>query len=208
MNESKNQKSFWTRLPSILTESIALVAAIVGLIGGLVAVGIVGGDERPGPVPPLPTVTPAAAQPTATPDLVSTHRPSLMSAIRLLGDLEAQAVFSLDPTSLYNGFKGEALRLELAGIENLQRNGVYAVAKRQDLQFNEFIVSPDPDGLRAEVSVEAIWETAFYRIGTTICISRLPPHSIPQTVFLEQTSSGWVAYAIEFDATPPNPVPC
>jgi tetratricopeptide (TPR) repeat protein/Zn-dependent protease with chaperone function len=42
------QKSFWTRLPGILTQIAALIGAIGGLIGGLAAAGLIGGLAAPG----------------------------------------------------------------------------------------------------------------------------------------------------------------
>jgi tetratricopeptide (TPR) repeat protein len=68
MGESRNQKSFWVTLPGLLTEIIALTAAIIGLIGGLAAAGLIGGGEQPDPTSALPTVTPASVPPNVTPN--------------------------------------------------------------------------------------------------------------------------------------------
>jgi hypothetical protein len=43
--QRRDQKSFWTTLPGILTETAAVIVAITGLIGGLAAAGIIGGSQ-------------------------------------------------------------------------------------------------------------------------------------------------------------------
>jgi tetratricopeptide (TPR) repeat protein len=67
MGESRDQESFCTTLPGILTRISGVLIAITGLIGVLVTAGIIG-DSPPIPTPVPPTATPASALPTTTPN--------------------------------------------------------------------------------------------------------------------------------------------
>jgi hypothetical protein len=57
MDENRDQKSFWTTRPGILTELTALIIAITGLIVGLQKAGLIGGSQ------PVPTSVPPAGAP-------------------------------------------------------------------------------------------------------------------------------------------------
>jgi hypothetical protein len=66
MSENRNQDSFWTTLPGILTGVAAVITAVGGLIGGLYAAGLIG-DAPEGPDDPTPEVTVVTRTPTDTP---------------------------------------------------------------------------------------------------------------------------------------------
>lgn len=159
---------------------------------------------EPPTAPPLPTKPPP---PTSTTDLVALHKPSLVSAIRLAGDIWARAFFELNTEILENSFKDEALKRGQAEIENLKNNFIYLALQRHDIQFEQFSVSAD--GERAQVHVTAVWEVTVYRVDTTLCVNYYPPYEEPQTIYLEKDERGWMVYAIEFDnESGPQPQAC
>jgi hypothetical protein len=125
------------------------------------------------------------------------EKANIMSAINLLGSIEAQAYFDLDPTPLSNIFSGEALKAVTTNIDNLKKNNLYQVSIRNDIRFGEITLSPD--NTQAEARVIPTWELSIYSSTTKQCVGYLPPTEQPQTIYLEKTSSGWIAYTISFD---------
>jgi hypothetical protein len=189
--------------------SVAIIGGIFTIIAAIIGLGVPIVDRMINHQPDPPTLTRQSSPQAliaATEDMVALHRPSLMSAVRLIGDVESRAMFNLDPTPLNTVFTGEALRNEQAKIMGLQQDNVYVVAVRHDLQFNGFTVNSD--GTRAEVRVNPIWESTMYLLGTHQCIGYVAPMETPQTVYLERTASGWMTYAIVFDIPNVNWQPC
>jgi hypothetical protein len=154
-----------------------------------------------------PKTTPSPV-PTPTIDLVDIHKPSLISAIRLADNAESDAGRNLNPSPLYNGFKGEALKAELAGLDDLRSKGIYRDSRLEDQDFESFDVSSDAK--RATVRVVEMWSTDYYNARTGQCISTVPSHKVPQTVYLEQGSKGWIVNNIIYDKlrSDVKPLPC
>jgi hypothetical protein len=74
MGESRDQKSFWTTLPGIITAITGLVVAIGGILGVLVTAGVIGGQPPTSMPPSTPTLAPVAtatAAPGLTPHTIS-----------------------------------------------------------------------------------------------------------------------------------------
>jgi hypothetical protein len=60
------------------------------------------------------------------------------------------------------------------------------------------------DGRRAQVRLTATWSANFHSALTRQCVSHHHEHAIPQTLFLELTSRGWLIYDVDMpDAMPP-----
>lgn len=153
--------------------------------------------ESPTQVPVAPTVV--LQVPSPTQDLVALEKPNLMAAVRLLGDAEAQAQATLDPTPLSRVLTGEALRQQLDLLTQLSAIPAFTVAVRHDLVFEEFTVSTD--GTHATVRAKPTWETRTFSAITRQCIGYVPPTAFPQTLYLEKAFNGWLTYAIAFDNT-------
>jgi hypothetical protein len=163
-------------------------------------------SPQPNPTSKNPDSTPEL-KPTPTMDLVAVNKPRLMSAIRLADQAEAEAERALDPRPLYNSYQGEALKSELARVNDLKSKGIYQVEVLEDQRFEKFNVTPD--GNHADVRVTETWSTANYSASNGECLNKTPSHKVPQTIYLEHGSNGWLVDSIDFDKTEPvKPVPC
>jgi hypothetical protein len=163
-------------------------------------------SPQPNSTNKYPDSTPVI-KPTPTLDLVAVNKPRLMSAIRLADQAEAEAERTLNPRLLYNSYQGEALKSELARVNDLKSKGIYQVEVLEDQQFEKFNVTPD--GNNADVRVTETWSTANYSASNGQCLNKTPSHKVPQTIYLEHGSNGWLVDSIDFDKTEPvKPVPC
>jgi hypothetical protein len=222
MDDTQSSRSFLIKAGKFLAAFAGVLTALTGLLALLNSIGYFGpsasppsyspvvaapADTQPRPIQtPHTEVEPIVLLPEPTEDLVDRYRPSLKAAILLGDNAEIQAQRTLDPGSLYTIFTGEALKAELASIQNLTREGVYLVAELEDQDFQSFKVSAD--GRRAEVQLVETWSVIAYAVANQACGARFPSHQAPQTVFLERGTSGWLIYAIEQDSKPPDPLAC
>lgn len=205
---------------SCLVFALGAIVAVAAVVIFLVALGLLAasnentnGGEDPTPISkssdtakPVSFASPLQSS-TPTPDLVAMHRSRLMSAIQLADDAQIQALRSLDPAPLYEVFTGEALRSHVAAIENLKSQGLVAVFRLENQQFQSFKVSAD--GLRAEVQLIETWSYTVYSASTRQCHGHIPSHPIPQTIFLERKEDVWVVDTETLDPSPePAMVPC
>lgn len=138
-------------------------------------------------------------------DITEVQKPNLISAIRLANSAEARALFTLDPTPLYNSFTGEALKQEIASVDFFKTNGLFVNAQLEEQIFHTFKVQPDR--VHAEVQVTETWSSTWSQIGTQQCVSYFASHEVPQTVFLEYGQNGWLVTAIIYDDSVPQPSP-
>jgi len=195
--------------PSKQATRVAIITAVIGGICTIMAAII--GLSAP-VVERLMNAQPAAQSPfgqstsapatvsiviTATANNLEAERASIMLAINLLGTIESQALYDLDPAPLSTVFSGEALKIETTTIENLKKNNLYQISVRSDIRFEEINVSPD--GIHADARVIPTWESKVYSSATKQCLGYLPAAEVPQTLYLEKTSAGWIIYAIAFD---------
>lgn len=189
----------------------ALVVVIVGLVVALSLNGSKQSDSSSSSSSSSaskttqPSASPASQQ-TPTPDLVATHKPSLISAIRYADNAEVESRRTLNPAPLYRAYTGEALRSELANIETLKSNQAYMEAVLESQDFKSFKVAPDAS--TAEVHVVERWRSAFYSTKTQECLSQIPSHEIPQTIYLQRGENGWIINAMIQDITTPEAEPC
>ena len=192
MSQSSDRSRHTGITPVIIGGIFTILAAIIGL-GVPFVDRLVNSQSTTADVSEDPPHT----RTSPTEDLVTLYRPSLMNAVRLIGDVEARALFDLDATRLTTVFTREALKNEQSIVEGLQRDQVYLVSVRHDLKFEGFSVNAD--GTRAEVRANPTWEETMYSVITRQCLGYLPPMEVPQTVYLERTSNDWMTYAIVFD---------
>jgi hypothetical protein len=104
MRDERDQHSFWTTLPGILTGVAAVITAVDGLIGGLYAAGIIGNEPNsPTPEPPVTITTPPDTI-TATPPDNNPGEGCVMTVVNPLVSLKRDPdTFSLDVVRLEPG---------------------------------------------------------------------------------------------------------
>jgi hypothetical protein len=175
----------------------AAVTILVALIGAYATIKASQSRSEPSPKPP--------AEPQR--DLVELYGPQLKNAIDLASTAEVQAVRDLNESPLSQIYRGTALKMRSAQVEELRRNGVFALAQREGISYGKITV--DPDERHARVRVTPVWELVFFSGLTRQCVGRWPPYEAPQTVDLERTESGWMVDAIVFDSDTPQVMhPC
>lgn len=130
----------------------------------------------------------------------------LEAAVLYASLTESVAGWDLDKSILYDIFTGDQLSLEIDYIDSLIDAGAYASSILHDSQYHEFYVSDD--GYWAEVYLTETWDTTYYSIETDECRGVVPMHDVPQTVYLEFGSNGWMVYDIEFYADAPETETC
>lgn len=201
MSDSQDQNHRTAVTVAVIGGIFTLLAAIVGLGSPLVA-------RLGNPTASVSNnLSQSDNQPVPTADLVSLNKPGLMSAIRLLGDIQAQAEYDLDSKPLSAVFSGEALKYYQADIESLRKKQVFAVAVRRSLAFDSFKLNSN--GALAEVHANPVWEATLYSIATRQCVAYFPAADWPQTLYLERTSNGWMTYAVTLDNPElASPQPC
>jgi hypothetical protein len=140
-------------------------------------------------------------------DLVEVYEPQLKSAFDLACAAETQAIHDLNESPLSQIYRGAALKMCAAQVEDLRRKGVFALARRKGISYGKITV--DPDERHATVHVTPVWELVFVSGYTRQCVGRWSPYEAPQTVDLERTDRGWTVNAIVFDSDTPQVMrPC
>jgi hypothetical protein len=201
MSDSHDQNHRTAVTVAVIGGIFTLLAALIGLGAPLIA--------RPGnpATTDSSSLSQSANQPVPTADLVSLNKPGLMAAVRLLGDIQAQAQYDLDPEPFSAVFSGEALKFYQADVENLRKRQVFAVAVRRSLAFDSFKLNST--GALAEVHATPVWEATLYSIATRQCVAYFPPVAWPQTLYLERTANGWLTYSLVMDNPElASPQPC
>lgn len=198
MSDSSKQTNRVAILAAVIGGACTILAALIGL-----SVPVV---ERL--MNAQSSVQPTLAQPTSVPTTIpvetnasannlEAEKAGVMNAINLVGIIEAQALFDLDPTPLSKVFSGEALKTETTIIDNLKKNNQYYLSARHDIRYDEINISSDVT--QANAYVVPTWEMKLYSSTTKQCVAYIPPTEMPQTIYLEKTSSGWIITAIAFD---------
>ena len=141
-----------------------------------------------------------------TADEASSVQASLEAAIRHADTAEIQAQRELDERYLYPLYTGKALQDELAEIQDLRKSKIVGVMHLDGQVFDSFSV--DPEGLRAAVHLVETWSGAYYSTESEKCLSRLPRHRTPQTIFLQRTATAWMIDSITFYVASPKVVEC
>ena len=163
--------------------------------------------RRSDPPPSLPAVdrTPertAAPQPSAA----ERYRDELIDAINYGNEEQNYAQLHLDVTALPDAFTGRALEMHVAAVAQLYQLGVVSFNTMLSQQFGAFQV--DPSETTAEVYVVERWTSEFRNAITGLCVSRIPPWDVPQTVALRRNGDDWIIENILLSATMPSAVPC
>ena len=165
-----------------------LVWALVTLAAaGITTYGVIKASENSKP----------GSQPLSSSDLVAAHKADLISAIQLESQAQIKAKYNLDASLLSGTSTGALLKLNIDEIQEYQNRGLYVDSRLLDQQFRSFKVSLD--GKRAEVSLDETWSSVVYAIQTRECSYQIPPHLVPQTVYLIHNDNGWIANAISYD---------
>ena len=128
--------------------------------------------------------------------------PELLAAIRYADDATIRAHYALDPDSLSQAYTGEALRAELAAVQSLKSQNLYAEESLDDQEVQ--FVKIAPDGGSAEVRLIETWSTVYYSVADRKCVSRSQGYKIPQTIHLQRADRGWMVSAVLFDLRAPK----
>lgn len=195
MSDSSKQANRIVILAAVIGGICTVLAALIGLSAPLIERTL----DRMSASTLAPTDVPSATPIPTTVSIINTEaeKAAVMNAINLVGTIEAQALFDLDPEPLSKIFSGEALKSEITMLDNLKKNQFYQLSVRHDIRFEEITIAND--GLHAEAYVIPIWETRVYSSVTKQCIGYIPPMEVPQRLYLEKTASGWIIYVIAFD---------
>jgi hypothetical protein len=157
------------------------------------------------PPPSAPGLGLASAPPAAEAPLVSTET-LLKQAVERAGDADMRAWRELDPAPLAGAYADEELTRRMEMVADLRRDGLYGVARREDVWYGEIVVSPD--GKTATVRATAVWETKFHSTADGRCVGWWPPTEIPQTLHLAERGGAWVVTNIDFHTAGPTETPC
>ena len=130
----------------------------------------------------------------------------LLSAIREAANAEIQASRTLNPAPLSRAYTGVALVSELAGLQFLRSNSMYADAHMEAQKIDSFRVSPD--GRRAEVQATERWTVHFLSTLNGVCVGEWPTYQISHTYFLARAGTGWMIDAVQHHNQPPALQPC
>jgi hypothetical protein len=187
---------------------LRLIAAAVGLFFILLGLGLHPNASDPVAFTTKPLQDELASTPAPTPDMVELHKPSLISAIRQADGAEIQAQRNLDATPLYSFYTGEALRMELAAIQDLRAADLFKDATLEDQDFQDFQVNQD--GSTAKVRVIETWRSVYYQASTGKCVQQMPSRKLPQTIHLKRSEKGWIVDAVihDLNVATTNPIPC
>ncbi len=168
----------------------AVVTILVAVFGAYATVKA-GHHPEPPPKPPEPQR-----------DLAKVYGPQLKGAFDLACAAEIQAVQDLNESPLSKIYRGAALKMHSAEVEDLRGKGVFALARRKGISYGKITV--DPDERHALIHVTPVWELVFVSGYTRQCVGRWAPYEAPQTVDLERTESGWMVNATVFDSDKPQ----
>jgi hypothetical protein len=165
-------------------------------------------NDNPSPTPspynqPKPNDIPSPA-PSAvvTPEIQA----QLIAAVKRRDNAEMLAYRTLNPAALSDAYSGDALAKAMGVIQELVRNGVFAVNHLHNQQFDSLTLSPD--GRKAEVRLTENWSTDFHSVYTKLCVTHWHQHDVRQTAFLEMTPQGWMIYASNDDGVIPPFAAC
>ena len=139
-------------------------------------------------------------------DPLESERPRILAALRRGNDAEIRALHRLDPDPLHDAFTGEALRVELAAVQDLVAAGVHSVNELHDQRIRSMTLSDD--GGEATVVAVETWSSEYHRNVDDACVARVPRHDVPQTVTLVRRAGGWIVARIRFPTDSPDPEPC
>jgi hypothetical protein len=169
-------------------------------------------EQRP-VAPVVQTPPPVVAQNPLPPPVIDQPpvvtpvlRATLEAVLRRGDEIEIQAFSQLNAQMLALVYSGKALQLQLDNMKTLVANGVFMVARLHNEQFESFSVSPD--GRRAQVRVTPTWSANFHNVRTRQCVAHHHEHAIPQTLYLELTSRGWLIYDVDMPNLDPPLVAC
>ena len=194
------------RIPSVGWKS-RLAAAITGIFFTFLGIGVSSVDPgaRTNPLGTDPAPIKSGFVSDSEPS--ESIKPSLISAIRLADQVEADAFRTLNASLLYKAYVGEALRTEQNSLNTLKDDGVYQISTLEGQSFQSFKVSADKS--RAEVRVIETWSTVVYRVGTDECVQKFASHPAPQTIHLVRGDNVWMVENIvhELD-TQATEIPC
>lgn len=129
----------------------------------------------------------------------------IKEAINFANETEAQAYRSLNPNLLERVYTGKALQLRQALVNGLAEQKVYQVRTLHNQQFSDFQINSD--GTIAKVEMTEKWSSEVYSNETNTLIGQFPLHDVPQVVYLQKNSSGWLISAISFKGDPPEFIP-
>jgi hypothetical protein len=198
MSDSSKQTNRVAILAAVIGGACTILAALIGLSVPVVE-RLMNAQSSVQPTPAQPTSVPGTIPVgmNTSPTNLEAEKAAVMNAINLVGIIEAQALFDLDPTPLNKIFSGEALKIETTIIDNLKKNNQYYVSVRHNIRYEEINISSD--GTQTEAYVVPTWEIKLYSSATKQCVAYIPPTELPQTIYLEKTSSGWIITAIAYD---------
>jgi hypothetical protein len=152
---------------------------------------------------------PAVRQPVADPppSAVSRYRDALIEAIDAANEEQNYAQETLDVSGLADIFTGAALQLHVATVGQLFQSGEVSFNTLLSQRYGEFRV--DPTETVAEVDVVERWTAEHRNALTGMCMHRIPPWDVPQTVHFRRVGSGWIIENVTGDpVTVPDAVGC
>lgn len=144
----------------------------------------------PAPVPVEPYRAPESPPGLTADQRVRLHRTALEQAIIRADTAQIQAMRRLEGSLLADGFTGDALAEELAGLESLRNNGMHKAARLLAVEWIAFWVREDER--EATVTFTETWTSQIHENGTDRCLGNYPPHPVPQAATLRRVNGRWM----------------
>ena len=187
----------------------AIVTLLVAFIGAYAV--IFQEQKNPPYIPahlprePRKPLAPTGQEDDLTPEInYNKEKAALKRTIQLASNAEISAFRKLDASFVTDIYGQDLLKSVRSDIRQLKSNGInlWRVLERQ--QFNAFNIYYMDGQLQAEVELTERWSGHYHRLSDNLCLSHEVSHNVPQTLYAEKRSDGWIITSVAFssDNTP------
>ena len=148
---------------------------------------------------PAGVATPVQNQPTGGTTAPAQVPQDVNAAILDVLDRGARArIFAeqaMDPQALAQVYTANALQFRVGELTRLAGQGEFAVNVLHGANMNSLQLSPD--GMYATAQVTETWSANHFHTLTRQCVHHIPPHPVPQTIYLTRIAGPWMIYGFE-----------